>query len=149
VSALVLSLAGCSGGPVEVEVPDTAVAAACGELLEDLPAELAGLAAREVTPSDAPAAAWGDPAVVLTCGAEEPDELDRFSSCLVVGKVGWFVPPSQEEDLDADVVLSAVGRDPLVSLLVPAEHRGTTSATALTEIAPALTDHLEPTGRCS
>jgi hypothetical protein len=123
-------------------------ARACADLVDDLPDELGGLAAREVS-DPAAGAAWGDPPLVLTCGAGRPPEFDRFSQCQEIEGVGWFVPPDQEEDLDADILLTAVGYRPAVSLLVPAEHRGGTSAAALTALAGPVADHLELVDRCA
>jgi hypothetical protein len=145
-----LLLAGCSGGTVEVDAPDldAADAETCAALLGDLPGELAGLTGREVSDPDV-GAAWGDPAMVLTCGAGRPDGFDRFSQCQEVDGVGWFVPPEQEEDLDADILLTAVGFEPAVSLLVPAEHRGGESAAALTALAGPVKDHLELVDACA
>ena len=45
------------------------------------------------------------------------------------------MPPEQEEDQDADVLLTAVGYSPRVSLLVPADRRGADSADALVTIS--------------
>lgn len=152
------ALAGCGGGddggdgggPVAVDSPDLtgADAAACASLLDDLPATLAGRAAREVSPASAPAAAWGDPALVLTCGVEEPAGLDEFASCQVVDGVDWFVPPEQLDDPEGDVLMTTVGTRPRVSLLVPADLRGSTSSTALVELAEPVKDDLEKVDRC-
>src|SRR3954454_19599598 len=89
VAALTL-LAGCSGpGAVDVAAssppPDPAVRAMCHALLDDLPDTVADdLSSRDVSPPDARAAAWGDPAVVLRCGVRRPDALTRTSACFEV-----------------------------------------------------------------
>jgi hypothetical protein len=143
-------LAGCSGGPVEIdgEPPSGADLAACEALVDDLPDELGDQRLREVS-AEAYAAAWGDPALVLTCGVAEPEEFDPFSQCVEIDGVGWFVPPAQEEDPAADVLLTAVGFSPRVSLLVPAELRGGTSAAALSELAGPVKRHLELVDACA
>ena len=133
----VLVTTGCSGGPVEIDAPALSAAdrAACERLVADLPETLAGLESRETTGDTAYGAAWGDPAIVLTCGVGVPAEFDEFSACTDVSGVGWFVPPEQEEDQDSDVLLTAAGHAPRVSLLVPADRRGAESADALVTIS--------------
>ena len=117
-------------------------------MLDDVPAELAGEPRRDVAGDTSLGRAWGDPALVLTCGAEVPPEFDRFSSCLEVNGIGWFAPPSQEEDQGSDVLLTAVGQRPRVSLLVPAERRGEAVAAALTELSGPVREHLELVDDC-
>ena len=70
---VLLLLTGC-GGPVEVDVPDldAADAAACEAFADDLPDTLGDEERVDVEPADAPAAAYGDPAIVVTCGVGQP-----------------------------------------------------------------------------
>lgn len=129
--------------------PAAADREACATLVEALPETLAEAERREVTPTGY-AAAWGDdPPLVLTCGVGVPEGFSDTSRCLEVGGVGWYVPPAQEEDLESDVLLTAVGLSPRVSLLVPADLRGGTSASALTQLAGPLHAHLELVDPCA
>jgi hypothetical protein len=134
----------CSSGPAEIDAPEmsTADQRSCRDLVAALPATLAGLEAHEVTGDTEYGAAWGDPAIVLTCGVGVPEEFDRFSACTEVSGVGWFVPPEQEQDQDSDVLLTAVGYTPRVSLFVPADQRGAPSAGALAALASPVRQHL-------
>ena len=134
---------------VEAEALGGAGRTACEAFLDAVPDELAGESRREVVGDTSLGRAWGDPALVLTCGAGDPPEFDRFSSCLEVNGVGWFAPPSQDEDQESDVLLTAVGHRPRVSLLVPAERRGEGVAAALTALAGPVEDHLELVDECA
>ncbi len=149
VLAVVLATAGC-GGSVELATPDLSPgeSRACAALVAALPDTLAGESATETEPEGAPGAAWGDPPLVLQCGAPIPEEFVETSECLVVDDVGWFVPPEQEADPNADVEFTAVGYEPAVRLSIPAEHRGATSAAALAELAAPVTEHLELVQPC-
>ena len=151
-TVLATGLAGCSSGTaaVPVEAPDlpAAAAATCRELVADAPDTLAGLASRPVTPHDAPAAAWGDPAIVLTCGAEVPREFTRFSSCVQADGVGWFVPQAQQLDQSADVTWTAVGYRPVVAVHVPADYRPEGAAAVIAELAAPVRAHLRLVRPC-
>ena len=143
-------LTACSAGPVEIDAGrlQPADQRACRDLVADLPATLAGLDARELSGDTEYGAAWGDPAIVLTCGVGVPEEFDEFSACTEVSGVGWFVPPEQEKEQDSDVLLTAVGYTPLVSLLVPADQRGAPSADALAALARPVREHLTLRDEC-
>jgi len=149
--AAVLLATGCSTGPVEIDAPDLSAAdqRTCREFVADLPATLAGLDERELSGDTEYGAAWGDPAIVLTCGVDVPPEFDEFSACTQASGVGWFVPPEQEADQDADVLLTAVGYLPRVSLLVPADQRGAPSAAALAALAEPVREHLTLRDECN
>ena len=58
------------GGPVEVDVPevDGEDAAACEAFADGLPDTLADEERVDIEPTDAPAGAYGDPPIVVTCG---------------------------------------------------------------------------------
>lgn len=145
---LALLLGACSGGAVPVEAPevDDADAAACADLVEALPETLAGESRREIDPSDAAAAAWGDPAIVLTCGVDEPAAYDDFASCIEIDGTGWFTPDEPLADPGADIVVTELTHRPRVALLVPAEHRGQDSV--LTGVAGPVSEALERASRC-
>lgn len=141
-------LAGC--GPVELATPDldAADAAACAALVADLPETLAGESPVETEPAGAPGAAYGDPAIVISCGAPEPVDFRTTADCLVVNDVGWFVPPDQDADNDADLVLTSAGYTPRLRVDVPADYRPDGSAAVLAELAGVVSEHLELVERC-
>lgn len=114
--------------------------AACEQLVEALPTTLNDLEQVDVEPADALGAAWGDPAIVLTCGVAMPEEYDAFSTCDDINGVGWFAPPdSLEEDAqDEEVVVTAVSYRPLIQLVVPADYRPDGVSAALTDLTDAV-----------
>ncbi len=125
-ASLVLAT-GCSSGPVEVDSPAVSAAdeAACRKFLDDLPASVAGQDAREVSPDDALGAAWGDPAITLTCGVAQPSDFTDTSTCVQADGVGWFVPDSVllSDDQSLDVTMTAVGYRPRVQVVLPGDYR--------------------------
>ncbi len=135
------ALAGCSG-EVDVDLPalDATQRAACTELVDALPDRLtdlgpSGLDRAEVDPADATAAAWGDPAVVVACGVEEPEGYDRFQLCQEIQGVGWFVDDADLQDEPTEVTLTAVGHRPRVSLVVPEEYWPMGGSSVAAEVA--------------
>jgi hypothetical protein len=150
----VLTLSACSGS-VDVEVPalDAEQRAACQALLEALPERLEdvgedGLDPVGTDPADAPAAAYGDPAVVVTCGVPRPEAYDRFAICQEIDGVGWFAPEEQIGDEPTEVTLTAVGYRPRVQVVVPAEYwpMGAPSVTAA--LAAPVRDSVDLVNRC-
>jgi hypothetical protein len=144
VAALVLAAAGCTaGGPsaVQVDAPAAPAEAAgqCADLLAALPDEVAGQERRDVEPEQATAAAWGDPAILLTCGAVMPDDFEGTSSCQEVNGVGWYVPEEQYDEGN-DVVMTTIGRSPVVQVRLPAEYRP--PAKAMVDLAGPISQHL-------
>ncbi|SDC66943.1 DUF3515 family protein [Nocardioides lianchengensis] len=148
-AAVVLSLlTGC--GPVELATPDldAADAATCAALVDDLPATLAGEKRVESEPADAPGAAYGDPAIVVACGAPAPEDFRVTGDCILVNDVGWFVPPEQDQDNEADLVLTTGGYEPRLQVSVPADYRPEGSASVMAELAPLVAAHLDLVERC-
>ena len=98
---------------------------ACRRLVDDLPDTLAGEDAREISPADALAAAWGDPAIVLTCGVEQPSDFTDTSTCVQADGVGWYVPDEVllSDDESLDVTMTAVGYRPRVQVVLPGDYR--------------------------
>ena len=139
--AAVLLLTGCSGGPPDIPTPDLSAKedADCRALVADLPATLAGEASAEVTGDAAYGAAWGDPAIVLTCGVGATD-LEDVPKCVVADGVGWLVPPDQV-DGDRDATFTADGYRPRVRLEVPRDYLPEQGASALAELAPIVKAH--------
>ncbi len=139
-------LAGCGGGPVEVAAPsmEAAQLATCTKLVAALPETVDDLSRREVEPAGAPAAAWGDPAIVLRCGVPMPDEFTDTSMCLETDGVGWFVPDDQLEGTPETVTMTTIGRDVNVEVTLPEGHL---PAVAMVDLAPAVkqtTELLDP-----
>ena len=111
---LVVTLTGCSGA-VEVEGAPAGADQGCRDLVAALPSTLAGAPARATTGAPG-TAAWGDPAIVLTCGTEPPGPTTQ--ECVRVDDVDWVLLAG-----DADgAILSTYGRDPAVRVEVPGEY---------------------------
>ncbi|MGZ4446210.1 MAG: DUF3515 domain-containing protein [Nocardioides sp.] len=150
--ALTTLIAGCSSGDGRVEIDSPSLSAAdataCRHLLAALPRDLAGQRTRAVSPDDALGAAWGDPAITLTCGVGVPTGFDRFSSCEVGNGVGWFVPTAQIDDQSLDVTLTAVGFRPRVQVVVPAGYRPSGPAAVLAQLAGPVKRSLRLVQRC-
>jgi Protein of unknown function (DUF3515) len=124
----VLLLAACSGsGPVEIDAPSmsAADAAACRKLVDDLPDRVAGEKARDLSGDTQLGAAWGDPAIVLTCGVPQPSDFTDTSTCIETAGVGWYVPDDVllSGDQSRDVTMTAVGYRPRVQVFLPGEYR--------------------------
>ena len=142
------SLAACSGD-VEIDSGDVPAndVAACRSLLDDLPSTLAGEPRRAVEPHDALGAAWGDPALVLECGTTMPASFDDFAQCAVLNDVQWYVPDREQRDPSTDITIHTLGYEPVVSLLVPAEHRDR-SDSLLHDLGLLVEEHLDLVNRC-
>jgi hypothetical protein len=132
------------GGPVEVDVPDLSDAdrAACGAFTAALPDTLAEQDRDVVEPSDAPAAAYGDPAIVVRCGVPEPAGFDLTASCETANGVGYFTPDEQLADQDLDLTITAAGYRPRVEVGIPADHRPNAGPAAMAVLAPIIEEHL-------
>jgi Protein of unknown function (DUF3515) len=150
VSGLLLALAGCADGPVSIPATDAGPAAAtvCQQFLSDLPSVLAGERKRDLARNGALGAAWGDPAIILTCGGGLPDGFDRFSQCVEANGVGWFVPADAEKDQSATAVLTAAGYRPVVQVSVPGDYRPEGVASVMAGLAAPVKGHLKLVNRC-
>lgn len=135
---LLVSLAGCSSDLPALSDDDVA---ACAELTAALPDRVAG---EDLSNDTDRTASWGD--IELTCGVELPAAYDDFASCSVVGKVGWFLPPAELKDPSVEIVVTALTYSPRVSILIPAEHRGSDEVQAA--IAPAIREALTEGDPC-
>jgi hypothetical protein len=145
---LVVLTAGCSGGPPVIETTDLspAQAQACRDLVSDLPDTLAGQSSVEVEGDTAYGAAWGDPAIVLTCGVP-PMDLSDVLRCTEADGVGWLVPDDELAG-DRDATFTADGWRPRVRLLVPEDYLPEGGAQALAELAGPIKKHLELAEPC-
>ncbi|UMG94646.1 DUF3515 domain-containing protein [Nocardioides sp. TF02-7] len=139
------------GGPVELDVPDLsgADAAACADLVDALPAELADEERVETEPDDAPGAAYGDPPVVVTCGADEPEGFGRGAQCELVNDVPWYIPAEQYDDLGLDLVITAAWHRPRLEVEMPADYRGLGAEAGVMAVLSGLVEeHLTEVATC-
>jgi hypothetical protein len=147
VATLAVLLVGCSPEQVTIESPglDDQERRRCPALVEALPDQLVDQPRRE--PSVNYGAAWGDPAIVLRCGVDEPAGFDELSACQIVNDVAWFVPESQITGEAVDVTMTTVGRSPGVEVTLPAAYFPPAAAMAqLSDAVRAHTDEVEPCG---
>lgn len=146
-SATLLLVAACSPATVDIPAPalDDDEAAACARLVRALPDRLADQERRG--PDVAHGAAWGDPAVVLRCGVDEPAGFDELSTCQVVNDVAWYIPQEQVAGEPVDILMTTVGRRPNVEVSIPEEYFP--PAAAMAQLSDALLEHsteVEPCG---
>jgi hypothetical protein len=135
-------------GPPEIDQPDLPAAqdAACKALVSDLPETLVGEQAVEVTGATAYGAAWGDPAIVLTCGVD-PVDLSDAPRCVVADGVGWLVSDEDAEG-DRDATFTADGYRPRVRVEIPDDYLPEQGASVLAELAAPLKEHLTKKVSC-
>lgn len=142
-------LAGC-GGPVEVDVPDLSAAdrAACQAVIADLPQTLLHEERADIEPANAPAAAYGDPAIVVRCGVGQPTDFGDAAQCEVANGVPLFIPPDQYDDQSLDLEITTAWHRPRVEVTLPRRYRGS-EAEVMVTLAELATDHLRETGTCA
>jgi hypothetical protein len=138
--ALAALLTAC--GPTEVATPPAAAAKACAALAGAVPGKLMSETSREVSPADA-GAAWGDPAIVLSCGVDMPKDFTPGASCEEISGVGWYVPTDQFADSRLDLAIYTIGRSPVVRLEIPSDYRADAAfvADTLTTLAPVIKEN--------
>jgi uncharacterized protein DUF3515 len=149
-------LAGCSGvspGRLSVAAPSPAgsVARQCAAVVAAAPERVAGQTARELSPASKYAAAWGDPAIVLTCSGTVPRALRPTSKCFRINAVDWLVTQHGKAvdprlPLVGDLEFTTVGRSAYVRLLVPDAYQP--AADALVDVAPAIKEATTETKPC-
>jgi len=144
-----LLLVSACGGPVEVDVPDVdgEDAAACAAFADALPDTLADEERVDIEPDDAPAAAYGDPPVVVTCGVGEPAGFGPGAQCEVVNDVPWYIPSEQYDDLSLDLLITSAWHEPRVQVELPAELRGHEGG-VMAVLSPLVEEHLRETADC-
>ena len=128
---------------LDVDVPAVTPAAdlACPVLMKQLPLELDGEQSRLVK-SDSPYVyAWGDPAVVMVCGAEPPAGYVVGTSTIQIDQVQWFVDTSSMEDT---TVWTTVDRNVPVQVRVPAS-ADSASVTTLGKLIGTAIPYVDPT----
>ena len=144
-------LTACSPGAVPV--PPVHVSGeteqTCRRLVDDLPDEVADQPRREVRPADALGAAWGDPAIVVTCGGPPPVKFGPGATCLTVDGVDWFLDDAEVAEpgeQQGTVTISTVKREETVALTLPGDYWP--PATALADVSPVVKKDVPATSRC-
>lgn len=150
--ALALLATGCSGTPPEIDAPDlsAADASACRDLVDALPQTLGGHDRVDATGDTEYGAAWGDPAIVLTCGVPQPPDFTDTSTCVQMGSTGWYVPDSVllSSDQSLDVTTTELNFRPRVQLFVPGDYRPDGFTNGIGEIGDVIEQQLRRTGHC-
>ena len=142
-------LSGCESDAVEVDAPSLGAkaAAVCQELVDDLPDTVADEVRRSVTPDGVAGAAWGDPAIVLTCGVGKPKGYVPEGPCTVVDGVDWYIPEEQLlADGSADLTMTTLFRRVNVEVFLPSEYWP--PATALADLSKVVAAHTKALKRC-
>jgi Protein of unknown function (DUF3515) len=134
-----LLVTGCGLGAVDVDPHDTepGSAPACARLVDALPEVVADAVRRDVQPSSANVAAWGDPPVVLRCGVPLPAEYRPDAQLLDVEGVGWFPVAGQ-----GGTFFTATDRVPHVEVAVPDDYAP--EAVVLADLAAAVKSAIPP-----
>jgi hypothetical protein len=99
--------------PAEAPQLDQSTASVCKSLVAQLPAELGGLPRRAVTAGTEQNAAFGDPAIVLSCGAPKPS-IPQNAQLLGLSDVCWF-----PEEHAGETVWQTVDRQVPLRVVVP------------------------------
>ena len=110
-----VSLASCSTPAVSVTLPDRAGDSACAALAEHWPADISGMAARQVSVTSPAARAWGDPAIVAICGYPPPGP--STAECVSVDGVDWVIQRRSD-----GVQFTTYGRSPAMDVLIPSRY---------------------------
>jgi len=92
---------------------DESAATVCRALVARLPAELGGLPRRSVTAGGEQNAAFGDPAIVLTCGVARP-AIPQNAQLLGLSDVCWF-----PDERGGETVWQTVDRQVPLRVVVP------------------------------
>jgi Protein of unknown function (DUF3515) len=149
---LALLAAGCSSDPPQIDAPDlsAADAEACRSLVDALPETLDGHARVDATGDTAYGAAWGDPAIVLTCGVGRPLDFNDSSTCVAVNSAGWYVPDEilLSDDQTLDVTTTEMNHRPRVQLVVPGDYRPDGFTNSIGRLATVIAGTLPRTGHC-
>jgi hypothetical protein len=151
----VLLLAGCGDSPPEIHSPElsTADAQACRDFVAALPDTLAGEDSVEVTGDTEYGAAWGDPAIVLTCGVGKPADFTDSSSCIEIDDAGWYVPDQVFADMfdgdeTTDVPTTELNHRPRIHVLIPGEYRPDGFPNVAGALTKLIDRDLEKVGSC-
>nr|WP_246211508.1 DUF3515 domain-containing protein [Phytoactinopolyspora alkaliphila] len=119
IAAVAFSLASCGFGAVTVEPYDHDPAAAdtCAAVLNDLPDVVGDAVRRDIEPDASPAAAWGQPPIVLRCGVGMPAGYQLDAQLLDIDGIGWFAEPGR-----GGTFFTATDRQVLVEIAIPDDY---------------------------
>ena len=148
--ALLALVAGCGGDGVHVDEYAVGSSArdSCRALLKELPDEVAGQDRRTVSGS-AYAAAWGDPAIVLRCGAPLPKSFPG-DPCVMRNGLGWSLPLKQADDITVDATMTLAFREPVLQVRVPADYRPNGPSEVMADLDAVVRARTTSTGKhCS
>jgi Protein of unknown function (DUF3515) len=113
---------------------------ACPVLMKQMPLELDGEKSRLVK-SDSPYVyAWGDPAVVLVCGADPPAGYVVGASAIQIDQVQWYVDTTSSKNT---TIWTTVDRNVPVQVQVPAS-ADSASVTALGKLVGTAIPYVDP-----
>lgn len=142
--SLTLVAGGCA---TRIHAPDVSesTAKACATVTANLPHTLIGKTRREVT-NRARGAAWGDPAIVLTCGVPKPQSQTNYAACQTVNGFDWYVPRDQLGSSPREITMTTIGRTPRIQVVVPAKYWP--PAGVMAELAEPLSAHTHLVRRC-
>ena len=68
-----------------------------------------------------------------------------MATCTTVEGIDWYVPTTEQE-VQGDLTMTTVHREPVVEVRLPAEHWP--PAATLVDVADTVRQHTERTGRC-
>ncbi|MBO0810939.1 MAG: DUF3515 domain-containing protein [Microlunatus sp.] len=136
-----LLVAACSG-PADVTAPTPSGAARtiCRNLISHTPDVVDGQQRREITRPSPYTAAWGNPAITLSCGVPKPPGLNAASECFEVDGVGWF-----SEQRSDGYRFTTIGRRVYAQVLVPKKY---VPSDPLVDLAKAISDHVPVVRHC-
>ncbi len=130
VLCILVGVSACSSS-LSVEPAEGAESQFCTDLGAILPVSLGGALLRDTNPNSPATKAWGDPAIVLRCGAAIPTAYSVSSQLLTVNDVNWY-----PEELEAGVRFTSMETSELVEVSLPAAYQNT--ADILTELSSAI-----------
>jgi len=134
-AASVILLSGCSrDDAVMVSTPgglDSTAAHACQDLADRLPASVVDAPARKTDPVSPLVRAWGDPAIVLTCGVGTPGALTSTSQLYKINDVTWL-----PEEIGDATRFTTIGRTTNVQVVVPNHY--SPAGSALIDVGDAI-----------
>jgi len=128
----------CAGfGDVEVDpfTVEDGTDSVCTDLLAALPEVVDDAVQRDVSPADLPAAAWGQPVIVLRCGVPMPAAYEPDAQLFDINGLGWL--PVEAE---GGTVFTSVDRDIRVEVAIPDDYDP--PAEVLADLSQVLLDHL-------
>ena len=130
VLCILVGVSACSSS-LSVEPAEGAENQFCTDLGAILPVSLGGALLRDTNPNSPATKAWGDPAIVLRCGAAIPTAYSASSQLLTVNDVNWY-----PEELEAGMRFTSMETSELVEVSLPAAYQNT--ADILTELSSAI-----------